>query len=221
MPLQPGNSRAAISNNIHELSINGSRPRSHAQIVAIALSNADKHPHKAGGGGIGHFASGGAAIPDIPFHSGLIPGSGGGRTDRIPLSVASNSHVIPSDATSAPGQDVTSHGAKVWEAALATAPWGVAIPKPVHGHGPPSAPHGGIGFAGGGTPQRVSILAASGELIVPPHDVEALGERGIRAGLGKRGESAMDCGHRLIDEAIDRIRKWKIEWLKHAKPPKR
>ena len=42
MPLAPGNSRAAISGNISELTHHGSRPRSHAQIIAIALSNARK-----------------------------------------------------------------------------------------------------------------------------------------------------------------------------------
>jgi hypothetical protein len=40
MPLQPGGSREAISKNISELTHHGSRPRSHKQIVAIALSEA-------------------------------------------------------------------------------------------------------------------------------------------------------------------------------------
>lgn len=40
MPLEPGRSQAIISRNIHELTHFGSRPRSHQQIVAIALANA-------------------------------------------------------------------------------------------------------------------------------------------------------------------------------------
>lgn len=42
MPLKKGSSQATIEKNIHELTHNGSRQRSHAQIVAIALSMAKK-----------------------------------------------------------------------------------------------------------------------------------------------------------------------------------
>jgi hypothetical protein len=56
MPLQPGNSPAAISSNISELTHHGSRPRSHAQIVAIALANADRTKR----------ADGGEAVPVLP-----------------------------------------------------------------------------------------------------------------------------------------------------------
>jgi hypothetical protein len=68
---------------------------------------------------------------------------------------------------------------------------------------------------------RTSILAASGEVVVAPEDVEAIGERAIRGGRAKRGESAADVGHRLIDEAIDRVRKFNISWLRAAPPPKK
>lgn len=40
MPLLPG--KAGIGPNIKELTLHGTRPRSHAQIVAIALSQARK-----------------------------------------------------------------------------------------------------------------------------------------------------------------------------------
>ena len=43
MPLKKGSSRAVIAANIHELTHHGSRPRSHDQIVAIALHTADKY----------------------------------------------------------------------------------------------------------------------------------------------------------------------------------
>ncbi len=49
MPLVSGNSRSAISSNISELTHHGSRPRSHAQIVAIALSTADRSKRADGG----------------------------------------------------------------------------------------------------------------------------------------------------------------------------
>lgn len=51
MPLKPGSSPQVISQNIDELTHHGSRLRSHKQIVAIALSNADrsKTPHMPSG----------------------------------------------------------------------------------------------------------------------------------------------------------------------------
>lgn len=42
MPLKAGSDQKTISSNISELTHHGSRPRSHEQIVAIALHNADK-----------------------------------------------------------------------------------------------------------------------------------------------------------------------------------
>jgi len=42
MPLKPG--KANIGANIKELTENGSKPRPHKQIVAIALSEARKKP---------------------------------------------------------------------------------------------------------------------------------------------------------------------------------
>lgn len=193
--------------------------------------------------GIGHFAAGGNSmsmstdspwteradariISDIPMSSGLIGGSGAGRTDRIPLNVPNNSHVIPSDVTSALGQGTTAHGGKILEGALGggTGPYGTAIPQEVKGHGPPAPPHVSQSLnaaKGGRTHEKTSILAASGEYLVPPEQVEALGHRGIEAGKCKNGESAMDCGHRLIDEMIHNVREFQIRWLKSAPPPKR
>lgn len=298
MPLAPGSDPKTISANISELTHHGSRPRKHDQIVAIALSNADKHPHKAFGGmstadplanlahasavkgigggggmgkssgamspsqgtpwwtkaaargiekpmasGIGHFQAGGGMsmseaspwteradsriISDIPMHSGLIGGSGAGRTDRLPLSVGNNSHVISSDVVSALGQGTTSHGGKILEGALGggTGPYDTAIPQEIKGHGPPAAPHVSQATLneakGGSTHERTSILAASGEFVCSPEQVESLGNRAIAAGRAKKGESAMDAGHRLIDEMVARVRKWQINWLQHAPPPKK
>lgn len=46
MPLKKGSSQATIEKNIHELTHNGSRQRSHAQVVAIALSLAHSRKGK-------------------------------------------------------------------------------------------------------------------------------------------------------------------------------
>lgn len=293
MPLLPG--RENIGRNITELREHGSRPRSERQILAIALSEADRHPRRAFGGGIGHIEGGGIGavhmphiavhkpqqispsqgapwwtrsaaremttgstgghphfevggepmsmaspwwerqdarqIEDIPHGGGLINSAGAGRTDRLPLVVGSDSHVMPADTVSGLGQGNSLAGARILQAALRTGPWGTALPHEARGHGPPAPPHlsatapgGGsqvTGAADGGRQGTTSILAAGGEVVVPPEDVEALGRRGIAQGLNKRDESAMDLGHRLLDELIHRVRKFNIDWLKHAPPPKK
>ncbi len=202
-------------------------------------------PHMAGGGGMMSASEASpwwerseSRIADVPFHGGLIGGSGAGRTDRLPLSVPSGSHVIPADAVSGAGQHATNFGANAIQDATRTGPYGVPIPKAIHGRGPPTAPRlsaaandpGETGIEkamttglaeGGHAPSQASILAASGEMVIPAEDVIAIGERGIRDGRGKRGESAADVGHRLLDEMIARIRKFNIEWLENAPDPKK
>jgi hypothetical protein len=73
-----------ISENIKELTHHGSRPRSHDQIVAIALSNAKKYP-KASNGGIAGYASGGTSTTgpvtsnnDAALEVLALEGQGGG-----------------------------------------------------------------------------------------------------------------------------------------------
>lgn len=48
MPLKRGKSRKVISENIRELEEHGSRPRSHKQIVAIALDVARRGKKRKG-----------------------------------------------------------------------------------------------------------------------------------------------------------------------------
>lgn len=170
-----------------------------------------------------------ARIPDIPFtQGGLIGGSGAGRTDRLPLSVASESHVIPSDVVSALGQGTSAQGGRMLHAILGggTGPFGTPLPHEIRGHGPPHPPAispriAQEGQAEGGATKPTSILAASGEFVATPQQVWNLGARAIRAGRGKKGETPMDAGHRLLDEMIHNVRQWQIRWLKTAPPPKR
>jgi hypothetical protein len=169
-------------------------------------------------------AAGEQRYPDQQFDSGLIGGGGFGRTDRLPLSVAAGSHVLPADVVSGLGQGNTLAGAKVLEASLATGPWGMRIPHEDRGHGPPRAPTVPSFLqpqAGGGDPHSTSILAAAGEIVVPSRDVVALGERAIAQGLGKKGQSAADVGHDLLDRMIHNVRQFNIAWLQKAPPPKR
>jgi hypothetical protein len=173
-------------------------------------------------------------INDIPFHQGgMIGGSGGGRTDRLPMVVGAEAHVVPADVMSALGQGNSAHGGPVLEAALGggTGPYNTKLPTPRIEHNewtslprPPPVPRGaiqGTAAEGGRTDEPTSILAASGEFVVRPDQVEALGQRAIEQGMAKKGESPVMAGHRLLDEMIAHVRKFQMEWLKHAPPPKK
>lgn len=167
-----------------------------------------------------------ARIDDMPFHGGLIGGSGAGRTDRLPLAVGAESHVIPADVVSALGQGASSHGGRILQGVLGggVGPYDTKLPTEIHGHGPPRAPsppRGAIEEKHGGEVKPVSILAASSEYVVPPHEVWGLGRRAIEQKMAKRGEGPMEAGHRLLDEMIKRVREYQIDWLKKAPAPKK
>ncbi len=152
MPLLPG--KANVGANIKELTEHGSRPRSHAQIVAIALSNADKHPRAKGGVAehavrLAHvaarkkMASGGEMLPEIPYFErqearnlsagdqvhpgGLVASAGPGRTDTHNVNVAAGSYVLPADIISGLGEGNTLNGASVVDKMLNSGPWGTKL----------------------------------------------------------------------------------------------
>src|SRR5581483_4165756 len=126
MPLLPG--KPNIGANIKELMATG-RPQK--QAIAISLENARRHPMALGGNVLAnnpyrpapmlrpHFAFGGFADPfeereeargvyDDQYHpGGLIESDSAGRTDRVPLAVGTDAHVIPADVVSGLGQGNT------------------------------------------------------------------------------------------------------------------
>src|SRR6185312_5832853 len=71
---------------------------------------------------------------------GFISSAVAGRTDRLPLAVGTDSHVLPADVVSGLGQGNSMAGAHVLQAALGMGPYGTPLPKTVHGRGPPSPP---------------------------------------------------------------------------------
>ena len=91
MPLKRGKSQDTISNNIAEM-IKAGHPRD--QAIAAALSTARKVR-----------ASGGQVVTKV--HSGPIHSAVAGRTDHLPMHVASGSYVIPADIISAMGEGNT------------------------------------------------------------------------------------------------------------------
>ena len=85
------------------------------------------------------------------IHEGPIHSPVSGRTDHLPMHVASGSYVIPADIISAMGEGNTMSGFKQMKQILSGAK---AIPK-----------------AAGGGISTVPIVAAGGEYVVTPHEV--------------------------------------------------
>lgn len=100
MPLVPGSSRETISKNISEM-VDSGHPRD--QAIAAALSSARKA--RATGGKV---------------HAGPIHSAVGGRTDHLPMNVASGSYVIPADIISAMGEGNSMAGFKVAKSIFST-----------------------------------------------------------------------------------------------------
>lgn len=147
---------------------------------------------------------------------GFINSSVAGRTDRLPLAVATDSHVIPADVVSGLGQGNSLAGADMWQRALRIGPYGTPLTNMQARHSPePRAPAmpsqgGGGGFAkGGATQSKTPIMAAGGELVVPAWRIQEL------------GGGDMKKGHAVVDRAIDRVRKMNIAFLKNAPKPKK
>lgn len=194
MPLKPGKSKSVISKNISEMVAAG-----HPQRVAVAASlhNADKY---APGGRLGqmkkmHLTSN-PHIDHIPHFGGLFHGNGGGRTDNLNVAVPHNSYVLPADVVSGLGQGNTMSGQKA-----------------LNGMFPHSASGGK--FAKGGVVDKfkqhkmIPIIAASGEYLVHPNDVAAVGKGNIKH------------GHQILDAFVKHVRKKTVKETAKLPGPKK
>lgn len=86
MPLKKGNKPEVISQNISELTHHGSKPRSHEQIVAIAVHKSKENEKPAAASApkksVRKIKVGGRIKGKVP-----VRGRGGGRiTGRVPVS---------------------------------------------------------------------------------------------------------------------------------------
>lgn len=91
-------------------------------------------------------------------HAGLFPSSVPGRTDKLPVTVAAGSYIIPADIVSALGEGNTLAGTKLLESIV-----GEHKPR----------------FASGG---GVKIIAAGGEYAIPPEVVKQIGNGDLDKG---------------------------------------
>lgn len=227
MPLVQSASKEAVSENIRREMAAG-KPQK--QAVAIGLDVQRRNRHAAGGLAQASFADGGGLLSpstQTPFFArsaarqleaneqyhpgGFVNSAVAGRTDRLPLAVGTDSHILPADVVSGVGQGNSLAGAHILSAALGIGPYGTALPRGAHGSGPPRAPalpSDMRPFADGGH-STARILAAGGEMVVPREIVERIGGGNLKE------------GHRLLDQMIKRIRKHNIEFLKNAPDPKK
>jgi|SRR6185436_6010327 len=196
MPLIHLGSRKAVSQNIREMKKSGN-PQD--QAVAAALRNAREYGAK--------FAAGG--VPKQKPHSGFLHSPVPGRTDKLPVSVAGGSYVLPADHVSALGQNNSLAGADVVNKTFKLGPYGS---KPTKLRGTKvSVPHldfRSSKFADGGATEDVPIIAAGGEIVIPP---EAIIER-----FGD-----LEKGHQALDKWVLDTRKKHIRTLRSLKGPKK
>ncbi|CAB5220035.1 hypothetical protein UFOVP231_40 [uncultured Caudovirales phage] len=188
MPLKKGKSKAVVGSNISEL-VHSGRPQK--QAIAIALSEARKH--RAFGGHTPKFmASPPPKGGDVKPHVGPIHSAVAGRTDHLPMHVPSGAYVIPADIISAMGEGNTMAGFKIMNEI--------------------SRQYGGIPqkYAAGGVPgEKVPIVAAGGEYVIPPEVVAAI------------GGGDMNIGHTELDDFVKKMRAKTVKTLQGLPGPKK
>jgi len=158
-------------------------------------------PHKAEGGFL--------KTPHVHtprLHTGPIHSAVAGRTDHLPMGVASGSYVIPADIISAMGQGNTMAGFKIAKNIFAQPNRTAGTPYGEHGlpYGVPS-PH----KASGGPATEVPIVAAGGEHVVSPEEVAAI------------GHGSLDDGHIILDHFVKQMRAETVQTLKKLPAPRK
>jgi hypothetical protein len=201
MPLQHGSSQKTISNNIREM-IHAGHPQD--QAVAAALNTA-RNTKAQGGHTVTTQTN--MPTPKIKAHSGPIHSLVAGRTDHLPMHVASGAYVIPADIISAMGEGNTMAGFKSAKQVFGGGPYASGG---IYGQG--KTPYGAeMPKAGGGAVDNevVPIVAAGGEYVIHPMDV-------VRIGGGD-----LDYGHKILDSFVKKMRAKTIDTLKKLPGPKK
>lgn len=203
MPLIKSGSREATSRNISEM-IHSGYPQK--QAVAASLRNARQYGMAAGGSP----PLGASVVARHALHEGFIHSPVPGRTDKLPISVAGGSYILPADHVAALGQGNSNAGANIVNRMFKMGPYGSG-PSQLSGMKPPGARLNLTSkkkFARGGESDPTPIIAAGGEISIPPH---AIAER-----FGD-----LDKGHKALDQWVIDTRKQHVKTLRGLKPPKK
>lgn len=212
MPLKHGKSQATISHNIGEM-INAGHPRD--QAIAAALSTARKT--KAVGGPFEAMQpeqpSQVEKAPHYPvqhmMHTGPIHSPVAGRTDHLPMNVASGSYVLPADIISGFGEGNTMAGFKIARRMFSSHPYFQEGKQPYTQQAQPYAEGKPYHARAAGGAAPVEIVAAGGEYVISPDDVTSLGGGDI------------DHGHEILDEFVKGYRQHLIKTLQKLPGPKK
>ena len=136
-----------------------------------------------------------------PIHSPVA-----GRTDHLPMHVASGSYVIPADIISSMGEGNTMAGFKAARRIFTK-------PRPMGGmpYGQNSMPYAAApeGHADGGATGAVPVVVAGGEYVIHPDDVVHIG----------RGD--LERGHKVLDAFVKKQRAKTINTLQKLPGPKK
>lgn len=161
------------------------------------------------------MASGGSPLAGASarhlYHEGFINSSVPGRTDKLPISVGGGAYVLPADHVAAVGQGNSLAGADIVNKMFRMGPYGAHLgsPKAIGTKAPrlnlnPKRPT----KAEGGSTDQVPIIAAGGEIVIPPDRI-----------MDRFGD--LDHGHKALDEWVVNTRANHIKTLKNLKPPKK
>lgn len=199
MPLIKSGSRAAVSKNISEM-VHAGHPQN--QAVAAALRNARQYK-----------ASGGASVPTSDrhairhiLHEGFLNSDVPGRTDKLPIAVQGGAYVLPADHVAALGQGNSIAGANFVNKMFKMGPYGMPTGG-VHS-AKANVPHLHMKTHGGVHRHTTPIVAAGGEIVIPPHKIiERFGD--------------LSHGHKALDAWVKRTRKKHIKTLRNLKPPRK
>jgi len=162
----------------------------------------------------GYAFFGGSGSPSMKVHTGPIHSAVAGRTDHLPMHVPSGSYVIPADIISAMGEGNTMAGFKVAQQIFEPAPEqrgmpGMGIPSAEGIPGQPALPEMPKKARGGATEDTVPIVAAGGEYVIHPDDVQRI------------GSGDMDHGHRVLDAFVKGMRAKLVRTLVKLPGPKK
>lgn len=124
-------------------------------------------------------------------HKGPIHSNVAGRTDHLPMHVENGSYVIPADIISAMGEGNSMAGFKVARSIFGLPPFWKTRDNSENSKTPP-----------------VAIVAAGGEYVITPQEVERI------------GKGDLDFGHKILSAFVTNFRKKTIKTLSNLPGPK-